>query len=227
VAAPSQSFHTRPIVGIFVGTRWINILLRCSSYFRNFLDMVAAGPTSKSITWSAPTARGAMLCPMTFGVRGRVEAHMRFAISGRVNGIEYRGRRAGREVILSSGAVGSPHLLQPFGIGAPDLLRAIGVEVWQALPGVGEGLQDHCAVRAARRKRPMRCVGESSLSSPCRCHASWSAPDRTPSHSVRTPSGQGHDLFALCQFPERQASGGLAQAAWLTQSFDAVPCRSS
>jgi choline dehydrogenase len=59
--------------------------------------------------------------------------------------------RAGREVILSAGAVGSPHLLQLYGVGAPELLRAIGIEVRHALPGVGEGLQDHYAVRIAHR----------------------------------------------------------------------------
>jgi choline dehydrogenase len=76
---------------------------------------------------------------------------------GRVTGIEYRWRGelvralAGREVILSAGAIGSPHLLQISGIGAPDMLREIGVEVRHALPGVGEGLQDHYAVRVAHR----------------------------------------------------------------------------
>src|ERR1700676_4362908 len=76
---------------------------------------------------------------------------------GRVTGIEYRRRgelvsaRVGREVILSAGAIGSPHLLQISGIGAPDLLREIGVEVRHALPGVGEGLQDHYAARVAHR----------------------------------------------------------------------------
>jgi choline dehydrogenase len=75
----------------------------------------------------------------------------------RVTGIEYRrgGKsitaRAGREVILSAGAVGSPHLMQISGIGPPNLLRDIGVEVRHALPGVGEGLQDHYAVRVAHR----------------------------------------------------------------------------
>jgi choline dehydrogenase len=75
----------------------------------------------------------------------------------RVTGIEYRRSGelitvcANREVILSAGAIGSPHLMQISGIGPPDLLRDIGVEVRHALPGVGEGLQDHYAVRVAHR----------------------------------------------------------------------------
>ena len=51
--------------------------------------------------------------------------------------------RAEREVVLSAGAIGSPHLLQLSGIGAPDDLRAAGMDVRHALPGVGRNLQDH------------------------------------------------------------------------------------
>lgn len=54
--------------------------------------------------------------------------------------------RATREVILSGGAVNSPHLLQLSGIGNADHLRAAGVAVLHDLKGVGENLQDHLAV---------------------------------------------------------------------------------
>ncbi len=73
--------------------------------------------------------------------------------SGRVVGLELRhaGRtktvRANREVVLSAGAVNSPHLLQLSGIGAPDLLAQHQISVVHALPGVGENLQDHLQLR--------------------------------------------------------------------------------
>ncbi len=51
--------------------------------------------------------------------------------------------RAGREVLLSAGAIGSPQLLQLSGIGAGDELREAGVAVRHELPGVGRNLQDH------------------------------------------------------------------------------------
>lgn len=51
--------------------------------------------------------------------------------------------KAGREVILSGGAIGSPHILQLSGIGAPKHLEAAGIAVRHALPGVGENLNDH------------------------------------------------------------------------------------
>jgi len=51
--------------------------------------------------------------------------------------------RARREVILSAGPIQSPKLLELSGIGQPELLRSKGIEVVQALPAVGEALQDH------------------------------------------------------------------------------------
>ncbi len=51
--------------------------------------------------------------------------------------------RAGKEVIISAGAIGSPKLLMQSGIGPADHLRKVGVSVTHDLPGVGENLQDH------------------------------------------------------------------------------------
>jgi choline dehydrogenase-like flavoprotein len=51
------------------------------------------------------------------------------------------------EVILAAGAVGSPHLLELSGVGRPEILAQIGAPVVQALPGVGENLQDHLQLR--------------------------------------------------------------------------------
>ncbi|KEI69534.1 choline dehydrogenase [Endozoicomonas elysicola] len=51
--------------------------------------------------------------------------------------------RAKREVILSAGSIGSPHLLQLSGIGPKAVLEEAGIAVQHELPGVGENLQDH------------------------------------------------------------------------------------
>jgi choline dehydrogenase-like flavoprotein len=51
--------------------------------------------------------------------------------------------RAGREVLVSSGAIGSPKLLLQSGIGPADHLSSVGVPVLHDLPGVGSNLQDH------------------------------------------------------------------------------------
>ena len=51
--------------------------------------------------------------------------------------------KAAKEVVLSAGSIGSPHLLQLSGIGDSDTLNAAGVELQHHLPGVGQNLQDH------------------------------------------------------------------------------------
>jgi choline dehydrogenase len=53
---------------------------------------------------------------------------------------------AGREVILSAGAIASPALLQHSGVGNAKQLEEVGVECIHQLPGVGENLQDHLEV---------------------------------------------------------------------------------
>lgn len=50
---------------------------------------------------------------------------------------------ASKEVVLSAGPIGSPHLLQLSGIGNKETLEQAGVECLHDLPGVGENLQDH------------------------------------------------------------------------------------
>ena len=52
-----------------------------------------------------------------------------------------------REVILSAGAIGSPHLMQVSGLGPAGLLQEHQVPVTVDLPGVGENLQDHLQLR--------------------------------------------------------------------------------
>ena len=54
-------------------------------------------------------------------------------------------------MILSAGAVGSPHLLQLSGVGDPEHLGQIGVPVVHSLAGVGKNMQDHYVVRVTRR----------------------------------------------------------------------------
>ncbi len=66
--------------------------------------------------------------------------------NGRATGVEMAdGSKisASREVILSSGAIGSPRLLQLSGIGPADELQALGIDVVFDQPEVGENLQDH------------------------------------------------------------------------------------
>lgn len=61
--------------------------------------------------------------------------------------------RAGREVILSAGAIGSPHLLLLSGVGPAEELRRHEIDVVADLPGVGGNLQDHPVVSVICRSK--------------------------------------------------------------------------
>jgi len=79
---------------------------------------------------------------------------------GRAVGVRLRRggvARAGREVILAAGAIGSPQLLMLSGIGPAEHLRDVGVPVAVDAPGVGANLQDHPFVAQVWESR----VGES------------------------------------------------------------------
>ena len=53
----------------------------------------------------------------------------------------------GAEVILSAGAIGSPHLLMLSGVGPAKNLKENGIQVILNSPGVGQNLQDHLQAR--------------------------------------------------------------------------------
>ena len=59
-------------------------------------------------------------------------------------------RIAGKQIILSAGAIGSPQILQLSGIGPGALLQSMGIEVLRDA-AVGENLQDHLQIRCAYR----------------------------------------------------------------------------
>jgi choline dehydrogenase len=61
--------------------------------------------------------------------------------------------RAHKEVILSGGAINSPHLMQISGVGPAEHLQSIGVPVVHELRGVGANLQDHYVARVSHRVR--------------------------------------------------------------------------
>ncbi len=70
---------------------------------------------------------------------------------GRATGVEFgpadggatETAHAALEVLVTSGAIGSPKLLLQSGIGPADHLKSVGVDPVHDLPGVGENLHDH------------------------------------------------------------------------------------
>ena len=129
--------------------------------------------------WRASTAR-------TYLRPAMKRPNLKVIVKAQVNRIVFDGRRAvaveyerggvveradaEREVILSAGAINSPHILQLSGVGAPEHLKRVGIPVHHALPGVGQNLQDHYIARMSHpvsgtatvneRSRGLALVGE-------------------------------------------------------------------
>ncbi|GJC89650.1 dehydrogenase xptC [Colletotrichum liriopes] len=51
--------------------------------------------------------------------------------------------KAKKEIVIATGAIRTPQLLQRSGVGAKSLLQAAGIDVVIDLPGVGHNFQDH------------------------------------------------------------------------------------
>jgi choline dehydrogenase-like flavoprotein len=86
---------------------------------------------------------------------------------GRAVGVRYRRKgavpvtaRAGAEVILAAGAVGSPQLLMLSGIGPGGHLAEHGIAVVRDVPGVGENLHDHLQIRTSYRLTGIATLNE-------------------------------------------------------------------
>ncbi|KXW56816.1 GMC family oxidoreductase [Ferrovum sp. PN-J185] len=58
---------------------------------------------------------------------------------------------ATKEIIVCAGAIGSVSLLERSGIGKPEVLSGFNIPVIQALPELGENLQDHLQLRHVYR----------------------------------------------------------------------------
>lgn len=102
------------------------------------------------VRWSAANAylKPALKRPNLHVVTGAMT--QRLLLEGRKavgaefkRGGELQSVHARREVILSAGAIASPHILQVSGIGPGEVLKEAGIEVVHDLPGVGENLKDH------------------------------------------------------------------------------------
>lgn len=98
----------------------------------------------------------------------------------KATGVEYKlngavkTAQASKEVILSAGSIGSPHLLQLSGIGDTQTLEKAGVEVKHHLPGVGQNLQDHLEFYFQYKcKQPITLNGKLGLFSKGLIGAKW------------------------------------------------------
>ncbi len=70
--------------------------------------------------------------------------------------------KANKEVILSSGVIKSPHILQLSGVGSGKHLQELGIDVIHDLQGVGMNLRDHFAPRMTARAKNVATINERS-----------------------------------------------------------------
>lgn len=119
----------------------------------------------RGIRWNASKAflRPALARPNLTVITGAQAERLVFD-GKRCARVEYRGggapfvARARVEVLVASGAVNSPQLLELSGIGDGSRLQALGIGVVADLRGVGENLQDHLQLRMAFRVRGVRTL---------------------------------------------------------------------
>ncbi len=68
--------------------------------------------------------------------------------------------KANKEIILSAGSIGSPHILQVSGIGSGDKLKNNGINVVKELNGVGKNLQDHLMFRPVYKVKNLKSLNK-------------------------------------------------------------------
>jgi choline dehydrogenase len=122
---------------------------------------------STARSYLRPALRRANLQVITNALVQRIEFDGKRAtgVAFSRDGVERR-VDASREVLLSAGAIGSPHILQLSGVGDPAHLGRIGVATQHALPGVGKNFQDHFLARIAARVVGTQSLNEKSRGVP-------------------------------------------------------------
>ncbi|MDA9698134.1 GMC family oxidoreductase N-terminal domain-containing protein [Candidatus Pelagibacter sp.] len=68
--------------------------------------------------------------------------------------------KVNKEIILSAGSIGSPHLLQVSGIGNSEILKNFGINIISDLKGVGKNLQDHLMFRPVYKVKNLESLNK-------------------------------------------------------------------
>ena len=68
--------------------------------------------------------------------------------------------KVNKEIILSAGSIGSPHLLQVSGIGNSEILKNFGINIISDLKGVGKNLQDHLMFRPVYKVKNLKSLNK-------------------------------------------------------------------
>lgn len=124
------------------GTRW--------SAVRAFLNPIRSRPNLEIIT-------GALSDKLQLD--GKRVTGIEFIKGGERNSASCRA-----ELVLSSGAIGSPAILQRSGIGSGATLQSLGIQAVHDLPGVGGNLQDHLQLRSVYKVQGIKTLNQGANS---------------------------------------------------------------
>ena len=120
---------------------------------------------SAAVGFLGPIRKHANLTLRTNAFVTRIEIDADRAVAVHVkDGAETKRIEAGREILLTGGAVGSPRTLMHSGIGDAAELSRLGIDVVRDAPSVGRNLQDHMDVF---------CVSECSGDYSCDKYKPW------------------------------------------------------
>jgi choline dehydrogenase len=128
--------------------------MRCSSAV-GYLDQIRHEPDGRP---NLDIVVGAHVHQVMFSSTSSKEAvGIKFSIpgSGKATYDARTDRANGGEVLLSAGAIGSPHILQLSGIGDGEHIRSLNPNggVRHELPGVGQNLRDHLQIRTVYKTK--------------------------------------------------------------------------
>ena len=133
-------------VGFFQFTTSFNkagLKLRCSAA-KGYLNPVKKRSNLKIIT-------KAHVQKINF--KGKKATGVNYFIGEKINTVN-----ANKEVILSAGSIGSPHILQVSGIGEANKLKNLGIEIVHESNGVGKNLQDHLMFRPVYKVKNLKSL---------------------------------------------------------------------
>ena len=103
-------------------------------------------------------------------------SNLKISVNSHVQKINFEGKKAisvsyyqndklktveiNREIILSAGSIGSPHILQVSGIGDSEKLKQKGIKIVNELKGVGKNLQDHLMFRPVYKVKNLKSLNK-------------------------------------------------------------------
>jgi choline dehydrogenase len=143
----TKDFNTGDNFGVgyfqFTTTREKLLKLRCSAA-KGYLNPVKKRNNLKIIT-------NAHVQKINF--EGKKAVGVNYYIKDKLNSV-----KANREVILSAGSIGSPHILQVSGIGESKKFKNYGIDAVHELQGVGKNLQDHLMFRPVYKVKNLKSL---------------------------------------------------------------------